>query len=276
MKNLHKQVAIVIPLSNRPDFTPSELISLRHLLHHLGHYDKYFIAPEGLQIQYPGIELKYFDLQYFGSADAHSRLLLSPLFYKAFDDYDYILIYHLDALVFSDQLSEWCQSGYDYIAPPWIKHKDAPYAGMELFEGKTGNGGFSLRNVKSFLKVLNSKKLYIDPDVYWEDYCQDKSTLHCIFNLYRKYLKGLGVRNRVHTEILKKWKIEDPFWANRGTYYYPDLKIAPVEIALKFAFECVPQYCYEQNDNQLPFGCHAWERYDPDFWEPFLLKETPE
>jgi hypothetical protein len=30
---------------------------------------------------------------------------------------------------------------------------------------------------------------------------------------------------------------------------------------------------YELNGHELPFGCHAWERYDRAFWEeqlPFL------
>jgi hypothetical protein len=61
------------------------------------------------------------------------------------------------------------------------------------------------------------------------------------------------------------------FWANRGSHYYPGFKLAPIEVALKFGFECVPRYCYRLNNNELPFGCHAWEKYDKKFWEPFLL-----
>jgi hypothetical protein len=25
------------------------------------------------------------------------------------------------------------------------------------------------------------------------------------------------------------------------------------------------------NGGNMPFGCHAWERYDRRFWEPHLL-----
>jgi len=48
--------------------------------------------------------------------------------------------------------------------------------------------------------------------------------------------------------------------------------VPEVEEALKFSFGIVPRYCYELNNNELPFGCHAWENYDKAFWEPFLLK----
>ena len=72
---------------------------------------------------------------------------------------------------------------------------------------------------------------------------------------------------------LDNWnKNEDLFIADRAKHYYPDFKIAPLEVALRFGFESVPRYCYEQNGHKLPFGCHAWERYDPEFWEQFLLE----
>ena len=41
--------------------------------------------------------------------------------------------------------------------------------------------------------------------------------------------------------------------------------------ALEFSFELAPRYCFMMNGRRLPFGCHAWFRYDREFWEPFLL-----
>jgi hypothetical protein len=266
-----KLVAIVIPLTKRQELTASEKISLHHLLHHLGAFDKYFIAPRGLGVDHPEVQNKYFSHDYFGSAEAHSKLLLSTLFYKSFAEYNYILIYHLDSLVFSNKLTEWCQKGYDYIAPPWVIHEEAPYAGIPHFEGKVGNGGFSLRRVESFIKVIDSNKYFIDPDKYWQQFCKNRSKFKQLVNLPRKYIKRIPLFNNAKKEIEKKITIEDMFWANRGEYYYPKFKIAPVDVALQFAFECVPQYCYQQNNYQLPFGCHAWEKYEKSFWEPFLL-----
>ena len=36
-------------------------------------------------------------------------------FYRAFADYEYILIYQLDCLVFASSLEEWCGKGWDYV-----------------------------------------------------------------------------------------------------------------------------------------------------------------
>lgn len=268
-----KLVAIVVPLSNRKEFTPEEEISLSHLIHFLGKYDKYFMAPEGLQIDYSGFGIKYFDKRFFGSAAANNRLWLSPHaeFYKSFIDYKYILIYHLDSLVFSDQLTQWCGLDFDSIASPWIKHKDAPYAGKQQ-EGKVGNGGFSLRKVESFLKVINSSRYSIEPAKYWEMHYASKPKLEQYLNLPKKILKYLKIFNNVKWEMSRYRLNEDYFWASRATYYYPEFKIAPLEIALRFAFECVPRYCFKKNNYNLPFGCHAWHKYDREFWESYLLK----
>ena len=50
-------------------------------------------------------------------------------------------------------------------------------------------------------------------------------------------------------------------------------KVAPISIALSFAFERQVRQSFELNGNRLPFGCHAWERYDYDFWQPYIERE---
>ncbi len=32
---------------------------------------------------------------------------------------------------------------------------------------------------------------------------------------------------------------------------------------------------YNRNGGKLPFGCHAWPRWDRAFWEPYLIAEGP-
>src|SRR5258706_2638121 len=123
-----KSVAVVVPMSNRSQLTTDETISFKHLRHFLGHYDKYLVVPKTLQIHFPGFDKRAFDDRFFGSVQAHRRLLFSARFYEAFRDYEFILIYHPDALVFSDQLEYWCGQDFDYIGAPWVVHKDAPYA----------------------------------------------------------------------------------------------------------------------------------------------------
>jgi hypothetical protein len=267
-----KTVAVVVPMHNRIELTPEEEISLRHLVHFLGSYDKYLVIPKSLEVNYPGFGIKRFDNNFFGSAKAYRKLMFSPKFYETFIDYKYILIYQLDCLVFSDQLTQWCKTDLDYIGAPWIKHKDAPYVSNLAFEGKVGNGGFSLRKIQSFLKVIYSQRYHIEPVEYWKRYYASKPRYIQYMNLSKKFLKHLSIFNNARWELASYEGNDDKFFANRATYYYPEFKIAPVETALRFAFECVPQYCFKRNNYTLPFGCHAWHRYDRGFWEPYLLK----
>ena len=275
-ENRRKQVAIAVPLSNRTEFTSDERISLRHLLHYLDGYDRFFILQEGLSLpERHGFEMLRFGRQYFGSLQAHRRLLFSEEFYERFGDYEYVLIYHLDALVFSDRLTEWCRKGYDYVAPPWISHPEAPYAGMPSYEGKVGNGGFSLRKIDGFLSVLKSRKLWRNPLRHtYRALRSNLSPAGKIFSLASSLKLFIPAKNGVRQELDAYSAPEDHFWANRAAHYHPGFRIAPLDTALQFAFECVPRYCYERNGHRLPFGCHAWERYDREFWTPFLLSEA--
>jgi hypothetical protein len=124
------------------------------------------------------------------------------------------------------------------------------------------------------LKVICSKKFSIDPEIYWEKAYGSKPKFIQYINIYKRYLKHLKIFNSVRRE-LSCWSLpsDERFIANRASHYYPAFKIAPLETALRFAFECVPRYCFEKNNHKLPFGCHAWQKYDREFWEPYLLKK---
>lgn len=265
-------VAVVVPLSDRDEFLPEERVSLRHLFHHLGDYEIHFVAPPDRD---PGLEgrdyrVRRFDDRYFGSMEAHTRLLLSRRFYEAFDDYEYILMYHLDALVFSDRLREWCGAGYDFIGAPWLNDRSDPEKGF----WRVGNGGFSLRRVSAFLDVLDSDRYREDPEEYWERCYGSRPWYVRLLNLPKKYLKRIRRLNGVEWDTARWHRNEDHFWSLRAEHYDPEFRIAPVEEGLRFSFEVAPRYCYRQNDERLPFGCHAWPEYDPDFWEPYLIGET--
>lgn len=272
-----KTVAIAIPLSKRTELTPGEQISLQHLIRYLGHYDKFFVAPEGLTLDVPGFDYRWFDAdKYFGSAKAHNRLMTSERFYRAFSDYQFVLNYHLDALVFSDQLLFWCEKNFDYIGAPWIKHPDAPYAGDRSQEGLVGNGGFSLRKVDSFLRVLRSTAYQIDPEAYWNRYYRGKPLFTRLLNYPKKMVKRIRKWNNVKKEVAAYGFNEEHFWVHRAGHYIPEFHIATVDEALPFAFECMPRYCFEKNNRSLPFGCHAWEKYDRSFWEQFIRQSNVE
>jgi hypothetical protein len=240
-----KQVAVIVPLSFNPELSADEKTSLRQLRRILGRYDKFMILPQSMNLDFDDFTMVHFDDGFFGSVPNHCRLLVSPRFYKTFKDYRYIFIHHLDSLVLSDQLTEWCDRGFDFIAPPWIRYEGAPYEGLPI-ENHIGNGGFSLRKVDSFLRVLRILRT-------------PKPTLDYL-------LRITGRRTRIEDR-----RGEDIFWGTMAAGIDPAFRVAPLETALEYAFECNPRLCLEMNNGKLPFGGHAWPRYDRAFWEPYIL-----
>lgn len=268
--NSKPSVAVVVPAppADRP-IGEDERVSLMHLERYLGAYDRYLIVSPDDGRELDGFRRQQFDRRYFGSVQAHNHLLMSREFYRRFASYEFILIYHLDALVFSDELPEWCATGYDYIGAPWLVDPNDASAG---FSG-VGNGGFSLRRVSSALRVLSSRRYRVEPTEYWARNHAHRSLLGRATKLPHWLAHHLVSVNGVARDvaIYKDRDNEDKFWSKRGPHYDPRFRVAPAEIAMRFAFEMQPAACFELNGRRLPFGCHGWNRYDRSFWEPFLL-----
>ena len=265
-----KTVAIVVPLSSRPGLTRDEEVSLRHLQHHLGKYDKFMLASQSLPITRPPFEVKRFDDHYFGSAKAHARFQFSPELYEAFIDYKYILMYHLDSLVFSDQLMAWCARDFDFIGAPWFPGESTPWAK----EKGVGNSGFSLHKVRSFLRVIYSPNRMIDPAVEWEAFQKNGSARSLLRTCRRWFFFRNNVRSHMSSWLAEPHGASDTFFSFHAKRYFPEFHIATPEEALQFAFETDPRGCFRRSDGKLPFGCHAWGFYDRAFWEPHLLAEN--
>lgn len=221
-----KQVTIVIPVY-KTVLSEHEKISMDQARNVFSGYDIWLIAPESLLIDFEhGGCVKRFDDYYFQSVDTYSELLLSLEFYSAFLEYEYMLIYQLDAFVFYDDLEYFCNLGYDYIGAPWIDGIPVKIRNKTkiLF---VGNGGLCLRNIQSVIRLLN-------------DYYEEAQSY-----------KGP----------------EDFFFSYHDSRNF---RVAPVKQALKFAFELKNKRCFLLNKQKLPFGCHAWERYNIEFWKPYI------
>ena len=270
------RVAIVVPLSLRPELGPEEELSLRHLCYYLGQYDKYFVAPAGSTFRRDGFQTLRFARKFFGSVAAHNHLLMWPRFYGCFKNYEYILIYHLDSLVFCDALGRWCEAGWDYIGAPWLPCDDTPW----VKEARVGNGGFTLMKVQSVLRVLRSRYRQ-EP----ASYCADMLTRNArrtwpLFALLERVRRTFPQLKTV-SRALDYWHVtqnpaihgrnNDHFWSYDAPRYWPPFRIAPVDEALQFAFEAAPRLCFELNHRRIPFGCHAWMKFDREFWKPYLL-----
>lgn len=274
----HTDVAIVIPY-HKSELSADGQYSIRHLDAHLSEFPKFFALPEGINPPVSSFDVKYFDKKHFAGEKGYNQFLVKPNIYEAFSDFTYILIYQTDVIVFSNRLLEFCEMGYDYIGAPLISNKLDPNTQEPIGFLGGANGGFSLRKVNAFLKIFQSpicanglnwqclKRIFSHP---YHDLVDDPYPLRIakIANIARQLRKG-----STHYMNDYKWH-EDHFWGFRSHIFDPDFKIAPVSVGLDFAFERFPAYCLQQNDGKLPFGAHAWERYDRAFWEPHLIKPS--
>lgn len=227
--------AVVIP-TYKEKLNEFEKISLAQVRKVLGKYPIIFVAPEGKIFSYfdDNNKVVYFPQEFFQSVETYSRLMLSPEFYEKFFDYDFILIYQLDAFVFSDMLEYFCSLGYDNIGAAWpafirptFNHNGKKY------RPKVGNGGFSLRRVKSFYNVLIN-----------------------------------------HADLAKNFYTlaEDTFFSLCGAANIDGFTSAPVNVANKFSAEILPARCVKKNGGDLPFGCHDWNDLDAEFYSKVIPK----
>ena len=274
------RVAIVIPVHKA---TPSEgeIISFRQCLRVLGDYPICFVMPPGLDTRAyakiisehaPAADVKYlrFPSRYFRSWAGYNRLLMAPRFYASFRAYTHILIYQLDCFVFRDELMEWCSRPYDFVGPPWFEGHDcspddAPVMGV-------GNGGLSLRTVASHRRALFSFSYRIRPLALWRRFVRALNWSGRLAHI-PQLVSDLTVRNNTFFLFNDFQHSEDFFWARHVNANFKWFRVAPLGEALRFGFEVHPRRCYEKAGCLMPFGCHAWEKYDPDFWRPHIEAE---
>jgi len=262
-----KRACIMIPLYQEK-ISAYEQISMDQCFRILGNYDIYFVVPEKLEtfirtnpyILSGQAAYRTFNNNFFTDIPAYNRLLKYPGLYQTFLDYDYLLIYQLDAFVFADQLQEWCDRGYANIGAPLFAGyeeatADSPIVGQ-------GNGGFCLRHIKSCYKVVTSLRKLKFVKTYTDT---NRSVLR---NAYR-YLKHqqLFIYSLYPFQPLIN---EDRFWAEEIPAVFPQFKVPEPAVSVSFSFEVNPQILFELNNQTLPFGCHAWWRYDLEFWKTHI------
>lgn len=259
-------VSIAIPIyKSHP--TKDELCAFRQCYYVLSNYDIYIVTYKELDIfEYitcvnNNLRCVFFDKSYFVSIYGYNTLLKEYHFYKTFSKYEYLLIYQLDAWVFKDNLKEWCMKGYDYIGAPWFTDFGSHEEGNELW--KVGNGGLSLRKITKFLRITNPKTHYKSvSEVFQSEYLGGvKSLVSCI-------LRCIGHRNTIaYFKQTYRGLNEDYYFSVEISQYKNlQLKIPSVYESAFFSFERSPRFLFELTKHELPFGCHAWKKYDQEFW----------
>ncbi len=272
-------VAVVIPLYRS---IPSELevISLEQCCIVLGTHPMVFVCGEHLDLgPYQdicgrfGIEplVERFESGCFSSVAAYNRLLYDRDFYARFTKYKYILVHQLDAFVFRDALEYWCEQGYDYLGAPWFERGSQSTAADPLIEWG-GNGGLSLRRTEAFVAALTppfpNAKVRTWAELWLKH--RKRSLVAKAARLPRMIGKFHHKSNLYGNYISQPKMFEDGFFSFVVPRVFPEFKVAPAAMGMFFAFECQPRRLFELTKGELPFGCHAWERYDIDFWRPFM------
>jgi hypothetical protein len=220
-------------------------------------------GPAGLAT--PGLGLPYrpFAVEDFRSRDSYSRLLLSPRFYEAFADSEWLLIFQTDAVWLGGDLLPFLEGPSDYVGAPWLRTHGLAASGFS----RVGNGGLSLRRTESFRRVLRGHArpaTFLDllsgtctPDTVS---LPPLARISKALRLWHQSRRGVAAYTAGYTLN------EDRFWADRARVFDPGFAVATVEEGLRFAFEEAPRLAFQQNGRRLPLGAHAWQTYDPDFW----------
>lgn len=254
--------AIVVVPVHKSNITDDEKDALEQCVKVLFLYDIVIVAPNDIDLEeYIKIFKKYkktfkvvnFDNKYFRNYRGYNKLCLTQDFYKKFQNYEYMLICHADAWVFRDELSYWCSQNYDYIGAPldlnYIKN-----LGIRVTKG--GNGGFSLRKIKSMIDLLSHDLANKNLNFY-----KSLKNIYIIRRKKRIIRNILRIPTYIFYWIFQKfinWAFmynEDLIIAYYAPIYKKDFKIAPDNVARKFALEYNTQNFYKE-DAYIPFGSH--------------------
>lgn len=270
-------VSVVIPVYNSQP-TDIEIKSFKQCLKVLENYPISLVCPNGLDISsyqliasnfQKQIIIERFDDYFFTNIQAYNRLMLSNKFYKRLIKYRYILIYQLDAWVFRDELDHWCSQEYDFIGAPWFN--EYANATSNSFMIGIGNGGFSLRKVSTAIRILSSFKRIEPLRTIWNS--RSYKATNIIGKIYLLKYMILAIfyfkNNTFHSFNDFGWN-EDYFWSSKAASLFDWYKIPSSEIAMHFSFEVKPEKLYNLTNSQLPMGCHAFEKYNPEFWQRFI------
>lgn len=263
---------IIIPVY-KITMDDDEVLSLNQVITILGHFPIYFIKPRTLHLKnYPQNKIKCinFDDPYFKSTDGYNKLLTSLKLFRAFKQFTHMLIYQLDSFVFKDELLMWSKKNYDYIGSPWFKGY-LPGENSKEIVG-VGNGGFSLRSIKKSISILQRLRLArfvfkIKRKLIPAGSLKTQRKVSYFESVYFRRLKIKADSSYIHKLINQETFNEDGFWSIWVANTFRDYVVAPIDEATKFGFEVYPSTLYFLNNSILPFGCHAWRRYEYEtFW----------
>lgn len=260
-------LAVVLIFAHKPSLEWFEATALRQCVSVLARHPIHLVCPEGMDVTAyrriaPDMPIDFIAPRWLCSVAAYNRLKVLPFLYRRYRQFEYMLTHELDAFVFRDELSDWCARGYDYIGAPWFEGFSE--AGPDARVVGVGNSGFSLRRIASCLRVGKTfMKMRPTREIIREWRVRGIGGPTDLLRVARDVVLG----NNFFGSLNGYRGHEDFFWCNLVPSRFPWFHVAPYEIARRFAFEANPARLYRECGNTLPFGCHQWRVYEPEFWQ---------
>ena len=276
------KACVVIPIY-KAAIDENEKKSLKQALKIFRNYPIIFSHPKKLDLTkfheaclgFSNCSFKSFADENFLSVETYSALLCQKSFYQKFSEFEFMLIYQLDAYVFADELEVWCSKGLDYVGAPWFKKFDT--SGKEAeFLPFAGNGGFSLRNIRTILRVMDRNLSFKEAFKFKKllKKYRAKPFIRIIFGI--GFFAKLLTKNTKFSDFIEyclkhsDFTFEDFFFAQIAHEMFSEFRSARFDEAIPFSFEVGSERLFKINGNKLPFGCHAWQKYSPEFWSKFI------
>lgn len=237
--------AVLIPIY-KSQLDEDELFSVKTSLSNLHGHDVYWVAPNGIDLSFyrqnfGSIQPQYFDAEYFKNIAGYNKLLTSTFFYETFIDYEFCLICQPDAIVLKPELQDWLEKPYDYIGAPWpngyslkIQTNKIPIPEGITCTAFVGNGGLSLRRNKACIELLDE----------FDDVAENWRINGHAEDLFFAFLANLSEK-----------------------FSTPNLMTAA-----KFSHDIEPILLNKITRYRIPFGVHAWSKYDRSHWINILNK----
>lgn len=232
---MRKTVGLVIPLYKERP-DALEHLSLKRCAAVLGRYPTMFLVPEGMDIS--------FYQEIFTGAET---VRFSPTWFTGLESYNRLLLSDAFYERFSDRYEKIC-----IVQPDVFVLYDAleefcrmPYdyfgAPMSIFrcgryEFYGGNGGMSLRDVDACRRILIKAELA----------AMERGALE-----------------------------EDEYFSLCGEVFPEAFRVAPLHVAVRFAFDRFPRLLMQVNGGRPPMALHGWYTYDRHFCRSLLAEELP-
>ena len=199
--------------------------------------------------------------EYFGSPAAVNKMGTDPAFYQIYQEFDYILVCHLDAWIFRDRLAYWMDKGYDFIGAPLFLPENDKVHFLQRMAPFGGNGGLSLRRVASCIRVLETfqPRLSIGrlaQAVWFLARNRQWGFITILFRLLRELSqdwRGTCEKYNIYEDVF--FTIIAPLCGNRTS-------IPSSRTAMKFACEVnYPLFQKELLGLEPPLGIHGYDKY---------------